>query len=247
MRRRPLASFARWAASSFATARQHTSRWLSETRGATPAERRCSLPGDQLVTAPQIRVTHAATIRVPPELVWPWLVQMGWHRAGWYTARWVDRMLFPANDASATQIVDELQHLRVGDFVPDGPPETECGFMVEILEPGRCLVLRSQTHLPRRWRVRGWASADWTWAFALAAVDGGRQTRLVFRWRLHAAPWPLVVGCRALVVPADLVMSRSMLCGLRARATVAQPGGRRPEGTKVLSSRDQGPLWRDRR
>ena len=37
---------------------------------------------------------HAITIDAPPEDVWPWMVQMGWGRGGWYTARWVDRLLF---------------------------------------------------------------------------------------------------------------------------------------------------------
>jgi hypothetical protein len=53
--------------------------------------------------------------------------------AGWYTARWIDRLLFPANGPSATLVVPELQGLAVGDFVPDGPPETKTGFIVEEL------------------------------------------------------------------------------------------------------------------
>jgi hypothetical protein len=55
------------------------------------------------------------TINAPPDDVWPWLVQMGW---GWYTARWVDRLLFPANGPSATTIVPDLQGLKVGDSSP---------------------------------------------------------------------------------------------------------------------------------
>lgn len=59
----------------------------------------------------------AITIDAPPEDVWPWVVQMGWGRGGWYTARWVDRLLFPANEPSATTVLPELQDLEVGDFV----------------------------------------------------------------------------------------------------------------------------------
>jgi hypothetical protein len=68
---------------------------------------------------------HAITIPAPPARVWPWLVQMGWHRRGRYTARWVDRLLFLGNWPSATRLVPELQRpLRAGDRIPDGPPDT---------------------------------------------------------------------------------------------------------------------------
>jgi hypothetical protein len=70
-------------------------------------------------------------------------------RAGWYTYRWVDRLLFPANGPSVTRIVPELEHLQVGDHILDGPPDTDCWFNVEMLEPGRLMVLRSTTHTPR--------------------------------------------------------------------------------------------------
>ena len=76
--------------------------------------------------------------------MWPWLVQMGWGRAGWYTARWVDRLLFPANGPSATQIIPELQSLDVGDFIPDGAPETKTGLIVK----GGAGIVRSSSTRP---------------------------------------------------------------------------------------------------
>jgi hypothetical protein len=121
---------------------------LGRTYGSTPEERAMRLPGDDIVPSPVVITNHAITIDAPPEDVWPWLVQMGWGRAGWYTARWVDRLLFPANGPSADEIVPELQELHVGDFIPDGPPETRTGFIVEQLLPNRALVLRSTSHLP---------------------------------------------------------------------------------------------------
>jgi len=134
---------------------------LGRSHGSTRDERRASLPGDGLVREPTAVTDHAITIDAPPERVWPWLVQMGWGRGGWYTARWVDRLLFPANGPSAERLVPELQRLAVGDRVPDGAPEAECAFVVERLEPGRALVLRSTTHLPLAWRRRGTAAMDW--------------------------------------------------------------------------------------
>src|SRR4029079_10342881 len=123
-------------------------QWLGRTAGATRDERRRRLPADALTRHPLAVTTHAATIEAPPEQVWPWLVQMGWHRGGWYTARWVDRMLFPENAPSAERIVPEFQHLSIGAGVPDGRPDTGCGFTVAVLEPGRHLVLHSSEHLP---------------------------------------------------------------------------------------------------
>ena len=128
-------------------------------------ERRARMPGDDIVPRPQFVITHAITIEAPAAAVWPWLVQMGWHRGGWYTARWVDELLFPANRASADHIVEELQDLQVGDFIPDGSPESECGFTVEQLASPRLLVLHSTSHLPLEWRRSGKASVDWTWVF----------------------------------------------------------------------------------
>jgi hypothetical protein len=189
---------------------------LGRTYGSTAYERRRSFPGDAIVRAPQVVTNHAITIDAPPACVWPWLVQMGWGRGGWYTARWVDRMLFPNNGPSADRIVSELQALEVGDFIPDGPPETHCGFTVEQLEPERALVLHSTSHLPASWREH--AELDWSWAFVLDSRDGGTRTRFGFRSRWRTAPWWLTLGGRFGVVPADLVMSRDMLQGVKARA-----------------------------
>lgn len=75
---------------------------LGRTYGSTAFERARRIPGDDLVADPVLVTNHGITIDAPPEHVWPWLVQMGWGRAGWYTARWVDRLLFPANGPSAS-------------------------------------------------------------------------------------------------------------------------------------------------
>ena len=191
---------------------------LGRTYGSTRAERRAALAGDELISEPDVVTTHAVTIDAPAECVWPWLVQMGWGRGGWYTARWVDQLLFPDNGPSADEVHAEWQDLAVGDHVPDGPLETECGFTVAQFEPRRALVLRSRSHLPKRWRDEGRARMDWTWAFVLEPVDGGSRTRFVFRSRWTTRPWWLTLGGWLLVVPADWVMSRDMLHGVRTRA-----------------------------
>jgi hypothetical protein len=194
-----------------------TLQWLGRTYGATRAERRRALPGDELCADPEIVTTHAVTIDAPPERVWPWLVQMGWGRGQWYTARWVDRLLFPANGPSAETLVAEWQRLAVGDRILDGPPEAHCRFVVDDLDPPRHLVLHSREHLPPGWADRFGAVIDWTWVFVLDRVDAG-HTRFLFRTRVRLRPWWVAAFYLVVIIPADFVMSRQMLRGVKARA-----------------------------
>lgn len=192
--------------------------YLGRTYGSTPDERAMRLPGDEIVAKPIVVTNHAITIDSPPECVWPWLVQMGWGRAGWYTARWVDQLLFPANGPSATRVVPELQDLKVGDFVPDGAPATKTGFIVEELAPNRALVMHSTSHLPASWRETRSAFVDWSWAFVLNPIDNGTRTRYLLRSRWSTSPWWLTLGGWMGIVPADFVMSRDHLNGVKERA-----------------------------
>ena len=202
---------------------------LGRAYGSTAEERAMPLPGDEIVLTPDVVTDHAITIDARPEDVWPWLLQMGWHRGGWYTARWVDKLLFPANGPSATVILPELQGLAVGDFVPDGAPETECGFVVERLEPQRALVLHSTSHMPKAWRERRGLALDWSWTFVLRPMGRG-TTRFQVRSRWTTAPWWFRLGGRLALVPADFVMSRDMLNGVKQRAeSCARISGRRTQ------------------
>lgn len=196
--------------------------WLGRSYGSTRFERRRSLPGDDICHDPQFQTDHATTIDVPPDQVWPWLVQMGWGRAQWYTARWVDRLLFPANGPSADRIVPELQDLKVGDRVLDGPPEANCAFVVERLQPSQYLVLHSLEHLPPGWAERFGAWIDFTWTFVLRDLGDGR-TRFQFRSRSRLGPRPVRIFYLAVLAPADFVMARQMLRGVKRRAEGAVP------------------------
>jgi hypothetical protein len=189
---------------------------LGQTWGATEEERRRALPGDALLPHATMRTTHAITIDAPPHAVWPWLVQQGWGRAGWYTYRWVDQLLFPANGPSADRILPEHQQLQVGDRIPDGPPEADCWFTVEQLDVARSLVLRSTTHIPVAWRRHRHVAMEWVWSWHLTEPAFGR-TRLVQRNRIILEPSWFEVAFLAVVVPADFVMARSHLRGIRRR------------------------------
>lgn len=190
---------------------------LGRTSGSSPAERRAPLPGDDLVVGPHLVTDHAVDIGAPPSAVWPWLTQMGWHRAGWYTPTWVDRLLFPANRPSADRLDPRfVRDLAVGDTVPDGPPGTAY-FVVEQVRPPHVLVLHSTTHVPSSWARAVGARVDWTWSFHLSEVRPG-CTRLHLRVRGRLSPWWLRLGYLTALVPADHVMAGGMLRGLARRA-----------------------------
>ena len=191
--------------------------YLGRTWGSTRDERAARLPGDELVPNPVLGGNHAITIRARPAAVWPWLLQVGWGRGGWYTYRWVDRLLFPDNRPSAVTILPQFQDLDVGDRIPDGPPQSGCFFVVEAIEPERALVLRSTTHLPPSLQNKSWVRLNWTWAFVLEP-QGSEATRFQFRWRAELQPLWLRLLFDALITPADFLMGRSMCKGLKRRA-----------------------------
>lgn len=196
-------------------------------QGATMHEVADAFPGDELVPDPNGGATMATTLPAPPERVWPWLVQMGGDRAGWYSWDWLDNKSEP----SADRIVPEWQHLEVGQRLP-GPTNW---WTVEVLQPYRTLVLRSSYGLltghsfdPRAERPPR-ACVDGIWGFHLRpAPEGG--TRLVVRTRSRGQPRPLARPFGLLLgEPVHLVMQTRQFHNLRwrVRTQVVEPAGRR--------------------
>ena len=99
--------------------------------GVDPVESARELPGDDLIAEATGQETRGITIDAEPAAVWPWLVQMGFGRAGWYSYDQLDM-----KGHSATEIVPEWQQLAVGDLLPTHP---DGGFEVRVLEPGHVL------------------------------------------------------------------------------------------------------------
>jgi hypothetical protein len=186
---------------------------LGRRWGATAEEVRRPMAGDDIVPHAKGRTTHTITIDAAAEDVWPWLVQMGYHRAGWYTYPWVDRYLWHIDNPSAAQVIPELQDLSVGDIVPDGEPGTAF-YRVAVLDPPHALVLHSTSHVPQP--LRDTMTVDWTWAYELREV--GATTRLVLRVRATFEPWWVRLIYDGLIVPSDFIMARSMLRGIARRA-----------------------------
>jgi hypothetical protein len=191
--------------------------------GATDEDVRKGLPGDELVPHPALESTRAVTILAPAEEVWRWLVQRGQDRGGFYS---YDRLenLAGADIHNVDRIVPEMQHLKVGDFVPMAPVEWGVpmgGFTVVRIEPGRAVV----------WR-QGWpndlvkmSSSEvqerGTWAFVLEEVDEG-TTRLLLRERSGLKPRMRDVLFNYLLIERQhFIMERRMLLGIKERAEMA--------------------------
>jgi hypothetical protein len=143
-----------------------------------------------------------------------WLVQMGYHRAGWYTYPWVDRYLWHISNPSAARIIPEFQNLSIDDIVPDGEPGTAFS-RVAVIEAPHTLVLHSTSHVPEP--LRGRMTVDWTWAYQLRQVDA-TTTRLALRVRATFQPWWVRLIYDGLIVPSDFIMAGSMLRGIARRA-----------------------------
>jgi hypothetical protein len=205
-------------------------RWRA-TWGIDPAETEGSLPGDDLVPEPAVIDTRGITIDAPPAAVWPWLLQLGYGRGGWYSYDQLDM-----KGRSADAILPEHQSLAVGDIVPTDPAG---GFEVKVLDPERALVLMVDDELVARRRtpVEGDGEATTagleasgrfmqasmpprfavSWAFVLRPLDGGR-TRLVERMR--GSFGEATAGSRTfgpLLGFGIFVMTRRQMLGLKAR------------------------------
>jgi hypothetical protein len=202
-----------------AVVRPRIRRW-----GATREEASASYPGEELIPAARRGATMATTIDAPPSAVWPWLMQVGCDRAGFYSFDRLDNGGHP----SAEQIHPEWQDLAQGDrvaCVPDG----SVWFDVALLERERTLVLRSSLALPRSRHFDPAgppprAFSDSTWGFHLRPI-GDRATRLVVRGVERGRP-------RAVTVLADLffwepahwIMQRRQFAGLQRRAEAGARG-----------------------
>ncbi len=141
--------------------------------GATPEEIRAALPGDGLVVNPNWKYTQAVDVHAPREIVWGYVVQMGYKRAGWYNWDFINRLAGPdyfyEGKRSAQRIIPELQHLREGDKVNLTP---QLGMKAEIVRPPHTLMMTG--------RVRDDYLVVWT--YYLKEI-GRENTRLLVRWR----------------------------------------------------------------
>ena len=189
---------------------------ILETWGATREEIASAVVGDGLCPNARIVATRCITIAAPPEAVFPWLRQMGFGRAGWYSYDWIDNL----GRKSATTIEPELQSLAAGGILPGGPVD----FEAVIVEPPRSIVMR----LARK----GAASKRINFVLAYELRDHPEGTRLVTRMRarIDAPGGPIIE--KLLLAPGDGIMLRRQLLNVAQRAEsghASSAGSRYPD------------------
>jgi hypothetical protein len=178
-------------------------RWIRPrvfSWGATRDEATRPLAGDEVCHRPQLNATRAVTIAARPEQVWPWLVQWGWGRAGFYSYDLLDNLGRP----SAEEILPRFQQLAVGDWVPMSgktTPYTAC--RVTRLEPAKMML---------------WEKGGGTWLWLLEPA-GTAHTRLITRMRgRYRWTRPSIVTELILMELGDPFMMRKCLLGIKQRA-----------------------------
>jgi hypothetical protein len=173
---------------------------------ATAAEARVPMPGDDLVPDADVVMDRAFDVPGSPDQVWPWLVQLGKARAGWYFPRSVERFI-PRSRRAARSVQPQWQGLAVGDVIPDyGGPE-EFFEAVEVEAP-RVVVYRSH---------RGRMQVSWAITLTSSVTAAGAGTRVHLRLRL--GPVRRVWLAETFGELIDAVTIAGMAAGLRERLT----------------------------
>jgi len=158
------------------------------------------LPGDDIVPRAALVMDRAFDLLAPPETVWPWFVQLGKRRAGWYLPLSVERFI-PPRRRGLRSIDDRFQGLAVGDVIPDWGGSNET-FTVALLDPQQSLVYRS---------VRG--RVELSWAITLTPTATG--SRAHFRLRLGDVKHIRLAGTAGGIV--DLLTVAALARGVRER------------------------------
>jgi hypothetical protein len=179
------------------------------------------MPGDPLIPEPLHVTTRAITISADPEMIWPWLAQMGYRRGGLYSYDWLDRLFGVLDRPSAKTTLPRFQDLHAGDTIPLGAGP---GWPVAAAEPKRTLLIHVRQ-----------GDVHVTWVFSLRAAGRG-ATRLVTRVRASAASgWWRRLQLKVLE-PLEFLMVRRMLIGIKTRAEglYARPGSSFPRIPSLL-------------
>jgi hypothetical protein len=191
--------------------------------GSMAEERAAAMTGDDWIDAGEparIRMTRAITIDAAPEVVWPWLAQLG-RGAGRYS---VDR-LDNGGKASARHIVSWIPEPRVGDAAALG--------YLRHLDPGRELAWWT----PGVRFLGAYVRAVYLYSLRPEG-DGSRLVMRVSATATGAITWIL----SALLPLIDTIMACRQLKNLKAR--IERYGDRtEDDAAPETGARDQYQLY----
>jgi hypothetical protein len=170
---------------------------------ASEAEKNAGRPGDALIEPADVVMDRAFTVKAPPEAVWPWLVQLGKGRAGWYLPCAVERFL-PGSRRAARSLNPAWLRLEVGDVIPDYGGRNATFQVAQFTPPG-ALVYRSR---------RGRMSLSWSLTLEAVSSEPG-QTRVFLRLRMATVRHKLLARTAGGLL--DLLTVAGMAMGLAER------------------------------
>jgi len=177
--------------------------------GATKEEIESSVIGDDICKNATLVATRSITIAAPPQDVFPWIRQMGFGRAGWYSYDWLDNL----GRKSASTIHDEWQSVAAGDKIPSGP----ISFIAAIVDAPRHFVLEIKS--PAK-KSPGKKSPKMHFTLAYELRDDPQGTRLVTRMRSRVN-LPLGSLFEKLILgPGDGIMLRRQLLNIKKNVTL---------------------------
>ena len=166
------------------------SRWARHGgyRGGVSSSPDAPLPGDDVVPRPDLVMDRVLELDAPRDAVWPWLVQLGKSRAGWYLPRSVE-IFVPPSRRALRRLDGRWLDLGVGDVVPDWGPGAPQFEVLEIEAPSHLVYWSRRPRTPRGGHHR--PPLTLTWALALTDLTPPRS-RLRLRLRIdlgrHAGP-----------------------------------------------------------
>jgi hypothetical protein len=197
-------------------------------------------PGQEFIQDPIYDLRYEIDIAAAPGDIWPWIVQMGYHRGGWYIDTWWDEFMqvhfWPrvvpeeargSFKPPADRILPEYQHIQVGDTIPDGPPGSAY-YEVKAVEINRLLLLYASSHFKYMapqfvYKTRLAPQGAFCWAFILQEMDSS-HSRLTSWWRAQGAPRTAFLLAKPFLNLVDGAHQRQILKGIQKRVE-NQPAG----------------------
>lgn len=174
--------------------------------GASLQELHQPMPGDEIVENPSYTTTRAITIDTSTSAVWPWLVQMGEQRGGFYSFDFIDRLL-GMKVHSAHRILPRFQELNEGDVLTNNGD-----MVVRHVEQDEAIVIGRSQEAQERDGIEA------TWTIAIYPIDDD-QTRLISRVRanFHVTN-PRALFWLAILDPGHLIMEQKFLREIKLHA-----------------------------